>query len=915
MIDKLQPIIQMLFQRVSIEHLLTNEESKKIYYDQLHMDYLHDLLLTYYQQYSDTEMRLQIQEVQEQMNQYNISPVYWEKTDTFNVFFLLFYYAEEVLTVYDNKVVCKYLRLLEWNELVRIIGEDLPIVSLMVQKDIAYGREQENFLWAPVIGHNNGRLDRILNKGLADNHFHLRGSAPYFDITWINLMNRPSNYQYKSILEELEYKARDKNKKSETGIRRRNLRELVFCAALIRVYLWSCLEHSQIEVLKEYDEKEYIYYTDEKSIQNKYEKKIKVQKEVSMLVSDMEKLNVYIHDIQTQIDSIAASGRYQDYMNNSVFHCGNDREQEYEILSGERWFLYQMIRRIGKPDEEFNREDFNLFYAYLRIKNELRSEFVQCNDMLGFENFQIYQGRKDLFSHTRAWKESEGRLARIAVRDVLNNPAVKALEVRITPEMTAEANKESISGYDKAILGEYNRDDVLHSLMAQIVYDIGRNEDLLKRYYYVFHFTKKPEKNEGEFVHMECRHYAYRKKLLRKAETIIKFRELYPQYGKRVLGIDACSQEIGCRPEVFGRVFRTLKNYTSPRSEECYDSSLPQLRITYHVGEDFLDVTDGLRAVDEAIRFLGMDCGDRLGHAMVLGINVADWYRLKGKQVTLTLQDYLDNVAWLHHTLIKYNIPGTDGLKGYLEKQFDYYFSYIYRKYIVPMDPKWKKEKTLMQFNINTYHLAWLLRGDKPSLYKKGFYEKNLWAKADPWERYAVNKEHPRVQDIRRIAEVSLLYYMYHYSGDVRKRGGEKRTFRISDEYIHGVTAVQKMLREELVERGIAIETNPSSNLRIGSFKAYSEHPLKVFYNNGLTRNEDELMECPQMNVSINTDDKGVFSTRLENEYALMACALEREKTPDGKKKYKKEFIYEWLDNIREMGLQQTFLNENGNSN
>ena len=29
-----------------------------------------------------------------------------------------------------------------------------------------------------------------------------------------------------------------------------------------------------------------------------------------------------------------------------------------------------------------------------------------------------------------------------------------------------------------------------------------------------------------------------------------------------------------------------------------------KLKMTYHAGEDFLDLTDGLRAIDEVIRFL-----------------------------------------------------------------------------------------------------------------------------------------------------------------------------------------------------------------------------------------------------------------------------------------------------------------------
>ena len=45
----------------------------------------------------------------------------------------------------------------------------------------------------------------------------------------------------------------------------------------------------------------------------------------------------------------------------------------------------------------------------------------------------------------------------------------------------------------------------------------------------------------------------------------------------------------------------------------------------------------------------------------------------------------------------------------------------------------------------------------------------------------------------------------------------------------------------------------------------------------------------------------------MENEYALMAIALEKEKDEHGQPKYKPAMIYDWLDRIREMGIQQSF--------
>ena len=161
--------------------------------------------------------------------------------------------------------------------------------------------------------------------------------------------------------------------------------------------------------------------------------------------------------------------------------------------------------------------------------------------------------------------------------------------------------------------------------------------------------------------------------------------------------------------------------------------------------------------------------------------------------------------------------------------------------------------------------------------------------------------------DIRTIGDVTKLYWMYHYDERVRTYGSHSKTFQVKHDYIKGVAAVQKAMCEEIARRGISVESAPSSNINISVMKQYSEHPIKKFYNYGLTTDSTELMNCPQLNISINTDDNGVFSTRLENEYALVACALEQERTLEGIPRYKKEFIYQWLDHIRIMGLEQGF--------
>jgi adenosine deaminase len=119
---------------------------------------------------------------------------------------------------------------------------------------------------------------------------------------------------------------------------------------------------------------------------------------------------------------------------------------------------------------------------------------------------------------------------------------------------------------------------------------------------------------------------------------------------------------------------------------------------------------------------------------------------------------------------------------------------------------------------------------------------------------------------------------------------------------------VQKKMQWMIGQKGIGIETNPSSNMLIGTFKRYDKHPILNWYNNGLATNPEEIQSVPQLQVSINTDDQGVFATYIENEYAYLALALEKMKDEAGNPRYSRTLIYQWLDNVRKMGLEQSFM-------
>ena len=132
----------------------------------------------------------------------------------------------------------------------------------------------------------------------------------------------------------------------------------------------------------------------------------------------------------------------------------------------------------------------------------------------------------------------------------------------------------------------------------------------------------------------------------------------------------------------------------------------------------------------------------------------------------------------------------------------------------------------------------------------------------------------------------------------------------MSPAYIEGVDKVQNAMGKEFASKGIGVETNPSSNLVISTIQSYAEHPILRMYNRDITWDVEKLEESPQINVSVNTDDRGVFHTSLENEYALLACAMEKVRDEEGNLRFNRQNIYQWIDNIREMGNLQSFSSE-----
>lgn len=808
------------------------------------------------------------------------------------VFNALLHFAAGTLATEDNEPICRYHRLLRWHSLTTQLGEDIFTTAFLASRDTALNLNRESYGWDAVIGHDNVEINAVLSRPIADVHMHLNGSSFNFDISWISIMNNFMSLRPK--FDELNIKHKDSSEWDS------QIYQKLQRAAIIRYYLAGKLDlgvnpisTTDIDIIFN-PSKLKLSLSDKNSqypsLIESFHSFSTIQREINQ--RDEELLNLYKDDLVLPYEYIPILKRK-----------GNtDEYRMANVLASERKLMYLCFKRIFSSYPIDN--DFALlFYAYLTYKTLFRQKILQLNEQVGFANFTKYENRKDIF----IIKDKYGPIFnRAAICNFLNDSPNRYLEARLTPRDNASELADKLTQLIDDIKGGIKGDD------QQI------NSEL-KRLGFVLHFIK----SRDELKIKGYRHAELDQKIKRQCLAIYDFRNNQSNWSNgpiagSVIGIDAANSEIHCRPEVYAQAYRFLRGHAINGTE---NGARPNdLKFTYHVGEDFLDISDGLRAVEEAIIFLGLKHGDRIGHGLVLGTDVAKYYEKRYFTICASKQVLLDNAAWLHHKCKR--LGGPTSLLEYFECLFQKYFNEVYCDY-QPNDKQSyydfmndSDDDTTSQFskhikqlnNIDDYYLSWLLRGNHP---KFGVDIARLLQDkiSDNVERYWVEasiNHHAAAKNAWFNPNARELFDAYHREAII-KRGAEGDTVQIPyahrKDFIKLLETIQEQMLDKFERKRIGIECNPTSNYKIGELDRYDEHPIFKFNNRGI----DTPFKRHDIFVSINTDDLGVFSTSLDREYSLIALAAERmfckecENTP--------RQIIDWLDNVRKMSLEQLFLN------
>lgn len=770
---------------------------------------------------------------------YSVATEFSHSYQTHGIFDALSAFVLSSCDMVNGQVVCRKESLLRWHETSSLLSEDLLVCTYLSFSQIV----PQDYAWVPFVSTDRVEINSILKKELADVHAHLVGSSFNFDVNWLCLMNHIDGRE--SLFNELGATVQSRTTSIHYQNVRRSYHTLSVIAAAIRVVLFSrlvCIKTTSEQLL-----------LDALGSNNDLD----ADSLIGCINCDVK---TFAQDGYAYLNPENGISMHYDYAHRAYLGAPANELCAFSVFTGERYIIYNVLKRLYS--DQLSEYDTSLFYIYLLIKHKIRHELIQNNEETGFRNFHIYDKRKVLFlAGITGFADYMGLLKHLSVASMFAEYGeTRWLETRMQP-------------WDN-ISKQIKRTDS-HILDPKLKRD---NNPL--NYGYVFHFIKNADNTPRELFGLDVRHEELRNRLKTQAKKIVEARKKIAgeitnglQSKQKILGIDAASSEIVARPEVFAQAFRYCRR--------C----VPDIGITYHVGEDFHDIVDGLRAIDECIRYLDLQPHDRLGHALAIGTNVVQYYNRRRNVITIPKQVALDNVVWLHHQLK--NSCSKQSLTRYLEDKYKTLFGELYGTSYYDTD-------------IDMYYKSWLLRGDDPHQYQSTGIVETSDDVDIKWhnERFLLHEENNAA---RNDFAIQRLYYLYHHDEKIKLEGTEMTVLEYTPDMIKAIIRVQKRLLDKVERLKLYIECNPTSNFRIGDIDRYDEHPIRKFYSKGL----NGCLFGRKISSSINTDDKGVFATSIEREYTLIAESLIRDL---GGTQKAEQRVVKWLDNIRECSMNQKFV-------
>lgn len=740
------------------------------------------------------------------------------------------YYSKKLFKIKNKQIIVSYEHLLEWDGFQNKVDANAFIGSYSAN---GYNEElikNTNI----VISHDNERIYNILSSGVCEGHMHLKGSGLTTELSWIAFLKS----SFVNTLKVDSFIDNDNNFR-EFKSYGYTVNEISLSLQKVRL--------ARI-ILDQYEE-------------------LKTNKKV---LNDLKKL-LYINDLDNFKSEALLQESALDKLMFNLIQKLNQREK-FSVLS-ERQFYEKIFREL--IDKSLNTFQINLFNYYIWGASIFKFELNQDNVGMGFQKFKHYENVKDELI------DNNTQIYRSVFEKYYEEGVIKKIEFRIAPKNIHEINELS-----------RELDKINHEVYS--LYLGKKSNNLAKlsliKYGFIIHYIKRDDLAQDPDFDQLGRFKKYLSlietdaQIVENALTWEANKSLEPilvsEFKKKIVAIDAANTEIGCPPEIFGKFFRRHRYISDP---------IGGINFTFHVGEEFKTLESGIRNIDETIDYFEYRRGDRLGHALALGIQVDSYYKKKRYKIVTSLQDHIDNLAWLY---------GLYSNSKYLDEKNLTLLNAMYERC---------KHELFMDFldfpfTISDYIQSMKLRSDDSNFYTDRsmvlstsimLQEKRL---CEDEKAYQFNNNNPDHKIAFLNTKARLLHYHYAYDEGLICNGRNTIEYTVDEDWITLVSKAQIIVKEKLIDRGIVVEANPSSNRKISSVQLFSELPfLKM---NSFRLEDSNKGHIP---ITINTDDSAIFQTNLSNEYSLVARSLELEG-------YDSEKIYSYLEYLRESSCTHNFV-------
>jgi len=738
-----------------------------------------------------------------------------------------------------------------WNLLSRMMPLDILIAVFLTENEL----DEEYYLYRQngMIFLGDNILETLLRRGIAETHLHFNAGMQYQYI-WQEYMNL---FRWQEV----------------------NSLNIPFHIIAFRTIFAEYLEHQEgYRCLREF-------------LNGNFSKVL----EISGLFDELARGDTSLNSEYTET---SYSELYRRWKNVEL--------QDHNFLMGTLYARYKSLHTYEEMiflfksakyfrDKKINAEyvfELRLFMQYLRSKNFVFKDILQSVPIYGLEYFQMHYST--MRRNERAIRLEKHEICKILLHSIHQNVFLKKYEIRVgIPELGVKVKTE------------YNKQELKRKILREIYLVLKEYKKILEEYQeeqvpnlgiiFSFFKTDSVDNRIGDMCWLQYSetgtkswnmdHITLKQKRMK--DSAVALEELRGEIDfldKYVVGIDTASVENKAEPWIFAPVYLAIRRQiiTKPiRQEKNRYSRINNIGLTYHVGEEFRHILSGFRHIYETISFMGFKAGDRIGHGIALGEDIERWVD-RHETIVIPIEEWLENLVWLWGTSISGEL-NVNIFAEQLKEKIQILASEIYGN-DTNLTPDILYEAYLEKFHL---------------LHEKSFEMMKQYCQRDMLEedgehfckyyKGRSNEEHRWTTEKLVCAYFCPVYY---------RRMQQPIMVHVERENLSLYLKIQEELLRIVAQKGIFVEVNPTSNTAIGENRELFMHHIMNLNNHGLVNEH-----AHEVMVTINSDDPLIFSTNCENELGYMYHALLS-------KGYSRERVIEWIDKIRQYGVDSSFVRE-----